>query len=342
MYVFLGAQLINPIMNTSLFDRYFSGNCTPDEHRQAGQWIEENLFTPEFDELSEDLLRRMPYSANGENRRSLAQVHRRINGADPSSFRAPRSRVWMAWAAASVALVLAVGIWFANGPGRQPRTLPVDLVEYYAACGKTRTVVLPDSTGVLLYADTRLLFDRNNFATTRQVWLYGDAYFDVVRNAGASFEVKGSHSSICVLGTRFSVMSHDVDDDFEVSLFEGRVRLASNFNNRRDTLTLTPGELVRIDKKLGTVSMQNIPGMDIDTTNIVYADTRLSDIAARLGRRYDKTIIIDDDAYARQDPRLYIMFEATDSLHNVLSAICHLSGLKTQTVGKGQILLTSK
>lgn len=329
-------------MDKKLFEQYFSGNCSAETHRETERWIEDNMFTDEFDVLSQSLLEKMPYGDPQECERALRQVHRRINENEADCFRPKFRRRMSTWIAASAALTVAVAIWAVFGHGNPAPMQPADFVECYASRASSEKILLPDSTEVTLYADSRMIYDRNNFNSVREVWLFGDAYFDVTHRGASSFEVRCSKSSIKVLGTRFSVLSHDDDEDFEVSLYEGRVRLSSAFNERSDTLTLCKGDYVRIDKQLGAISKQNIPGMDVNTVSIAYSDTRISDIAARLERRYGKTVIIDDKEYARQDPRLYLMFEAGDSLDNVLEAICTLSGLKQRTVGRNQIILTRK
>lgn len=340
--VFFGCISQNAMIDKKLFEQYFSGDCVPETHRKTERWIEDNMFTDEFDILSQSLLEKMEYSDPQECERMLGLVHRRINDNEPGCFRPKRRRLSVWIAAASVALIASVAMWTVFSPRNAVQVLPTDFVECYASCGSSEKIMLPDSTEVTLYADSRTIYDRNNFNSFREVWLFGDAYFDVTHRNGASFEVRCSKSSIKVLGTRFSVLSHDDDDDFEVSLYEGKVRLSSAFNERNDTISLCKGDYVRIDKQLGGISKQNRPGMDLDTFNIVYSDTKISDIAARLERRYGKTLIIDDKEYARLDPRLHLMFGARDSLDNVLDAICTLSGLTKKSVGSNQIILTRK
>ncbi len=330
-------------MNKTELEKYFTGNCSADESRQVEQWIDANIETDDFARLSCEILENMPYSDNHETRKAYLRLHRRIAsicGFSPAPLWKKRFRHI---AGVAVALAIAVVSTFiitvnmTEPEAAEP--IYADLVQQYCRRGTTRTIVLPDSTVVTLFADSRIVYDRNHFDTSRRIWLFGDAFFDVTRrDDGATFEVRCLNTDIRVLGTSFEVLSHDADDNFEVSLYKGGVRLTPQFNDHSDTLRMNPGDVVRIDKLSGTITRHSVPWLDNDTANVIYVGSTVNDILARLERRYDKSIIFQDKSKKVSETRLNLIYHPTDSLETVLQAICEFSDLEMSHDGEDIVL----
>ncbi|HEX8529915.1 MAG TPA: FecR domain-containing protein, partial [Cytophagales bacterium] len=87
---------------------------------------------------------------------------------------------WLGWAAAAVALVLlAAGAWY-----RIER--PAGEAQYATGYGQTRTVTLPDGSRVLLNANSQLRTPaRWPAGARREVWLEGEAFFQVTKKEAA-------------------------------------------------------------------------------------------------------------------------------------------------------------
>lgn len=319
-------------MNQDRFRNYFKGNCSADESREVEQWITQNLESEEFYRLSSDMLEEMNLCDPAETKRAYRKLRRRIASTHDNS----RSLQWgnISRRVAGLVATLAVGAFTAyflflhSASNQSLEPTPVDVVQYYAGRGVNNKVQLPDSTIVTLFGDSRIIYDRNGFDSRRQVWLFGDAFFDVARRNGSGFDVKCINTDIHVTGTSFEVLSHDADDNFEVSLYSGSVRVTPRYNGHNDTLRLHPGDVVRIDKLSGTITRHTVPWLETDSLNVVYVGSKISDILSRLERRFDKTIILQDESNIIGDTRLNMIFHPTDSLETVLSAICEYTNLK--------------
>ena len=81
----------------------------------------------------------------------------------------------------------------------------------------------------------------------REVILDGEAYFEVVHNEKSPFVVHTSTLDVEVLGTKFNVEGYSDKDDFEVTLMEGSVRVASRIG-LGDTLMLKPDSKACLQK----------------------------------------------------------------------------------------------
>lgn len=85
---------------------------------------------------------------------------------------------------------------------------------------------LDDGTQVWLQAHTELRYDVGKSSGERIVRLLnGEAYFDVMHDAGHPFLVKTENLTVRVLGTAFNVRSIDADMCTEIVLERGSVRL---------------------------------------------------------------------------------------------------------------------
>lgn len=87
-------------------------------------------------------------------------------------------------------------------------------------------VKLPDNSIAHLYPESKLTFNKNSWSENRQVFLTGEAYFDVEK--GKTFTVMTSLGNVIVVGTKFTVNSSN--NFFQVKCFQGKVKAISNNN----------------------------------------------------------------------------------------------------------------
>lgn len=94
--------------------------------------------------------------------------------------------------------------------------------------GKRSNILLSDGTRVWLNSGSRLVyppvFDRKN----REVFLEGEAYFEVSKDAHKPFYVRTEAFRVRVLGTKFEVQAYKNESVQNAVLLEGKVSLAKN------------------------------------------------------------------------------------------------------------------
>jgi ferric-dicitrate binding protein FerR (iron transport regulator) len=81
---------------------------------------------------------------------------------------------------------------------------------------------LSDGTGVWLNAGSSIRFPVAFAGNSRQVFLEGEAYFEVSHN-GEPFIVSTADMDVRVLGTSFNVSAYSDEDQFRTTLVEGKV-----------------------------------------------------------------------------------------------------------------------
>ncbi|WP_340110958.1 FecR family protein [Maribellus mangrovi] len=115
-------------------------------------------------------------------------------------------------------------------------------------------IFLPDSSFVLLNADSRIRYNKSGWENDRKVELQGDAFFTVKK--GSQFKVKTGQGTVTVLGTEFEV--EDRKKYYEVICYSGSVQVVTG----QHSVVLEPQSAFRIiDNKEDnyTISSQSEP-----------------------------------------------------------------------------------
>jgi ferric-dicitrate binding protein FerR (iron transport regulator) len=157
--------------------------------------------------------------------------------------------------------------------------------------GKTSEVLLPDGTKVFLNAGSRLVYPENFTGKTREVFLVGEAFFDVSHDQRHPFIVQVSDLRVKVLGTRFNVSAYPTDNVIETVLAEGKVQMERNNAGLFDRATeLVPNQLASFDRTTRETSIRTVDpeNYTLWTAGILkFESTDLNRITKRLERYYN-------------------------------------------------------
>jgi len=94
--------------------------------------------------------------------------------------------------------------------------------------GKRSQIVLSDGTKVWINSGSRLVYLPVFKGKIREVFLEGEAYFEVAKDAHKPFYVRTDAYSIKVYGTKFDVQAYKADNEYNTILIEGKVSLEIN------------------------------------------------------------------------------------------------------------------
>lgn len=103
-------------------------------------------------------------------------------------------------------------------------------------------MVLGDGTKVWLNAATRLRYPVAFGEGVRKVFLEGEAYFEVAKDAKRMFVVETAQARVKVLGTSFDVCAYEEDGKVFMTLEEGSVEMEKA--DCTEVLRMVPGEQV--------------------------------------------------------------------------------------------------
>jgi len=172
--------------------------------------------------------------------------------------------------------------------------------------GKRFELELSDGTVVHLNSGTTLKYPVKFIAgENRQVFLDGEAFFDVAKDKKHPFVVNADKLNIRVLGTHFNVSSYPEDNLTDVVLVEGSVGMYTaneEFNADKNTV-LKPGYKGSFNKYNSNIKTKEV-NTDLYTSwmngGLMFRDMSFSNICKKLERRYDVSIIIKNSKLANE------------------------------------------
>ena len=151
-------------------------------------------------------------------------------------------------------------------------------------------ILLPDGTEVWLNSLSNLRFPYNFNGDTREVYLEGEAYFHVAKNADKPFIVHTQQNDIRVLGTKFNVNTYDKDKTV-TALVEGSVMATAGDRS----LKLTPGnDAVYADGKFTMGSFDKEDVLSWMSGIHYFNNIKLTDLVPVLQRWFDVKVVFDN------------------------------------------------
>ena len=151
---------------------------------------------------------------------------------------------------------------------------------------------LPDGSVVPLNAGSELKVPVYFGTESREVWLRGEGFFEVVHREILIFTVHTDKADISVLGTEFDVRAYTDEKEVVTTLVQGAVGVSSGRTYDR----LKPGEQARIAGK-GDVRVAEVdiyPFIAWKNGRMVFENERLEKIMAELQRWYDFELFYAD------------------------------------------------
>lgn len=170
------------------------------------------------------------------------------------------------------------------------------------------TMTLPDGSVVRLNAKSKVSYAEGFGTTTREVYLTGEAYFEVTHNEQLPFIVHTDEADIKVLGTRFNVRNYSNERRMEAALLTGSIELTLRADARHSIL-LKPSDKIIVKKNTagdaaimpsGQAKMVELTSIKVQDSVIIetswlddkmaFYDKPLLEIALDLERQFDVDI----------------------------------------------------
>ena len=120
--------------------------------------------------------------------------------------------------------------------------------------GGEYSLELPDGTVVWVNSESALRFPEKFTSNRREVFLEGEAYFEVKKDANRPFYVHTEAGKVRVLGTAFNVCAYSNDRFWQTTLVEGSVMI----NQEEKEVLLKPNEQYQIDVRTGKAGLREV------------------------------------------------------------------------------------
>ena len=158
-----------------------------------------------------------------------------------------RKRRFIPLLMAAVLLISFPSIWKAVNKST-PIQPTYELVEISVANGTQEELILKDQTRVILDSGTTFKYPETFKNETREVFLSGEAYFEVSRSRERPFIVHAEHAIIKVLGTKFSIRAWENTKKVKVAVADGKVKLLSDEANLETGVLISTGQMSILPK----------------------------------------------------------------------------------------------
>ena len=248
-----------------------------------------------------------------------------------------RSPFMMYWkAAAVVLLVVSVGILLyvkRDAFAKEELTY----TEHYVPKGKLLKLTLSDGSQVWLNSDTKFRYPEEFGSGDREVYLEGEAFFNVSKDASRPFRIhSGEKLTTTVLGTSFNVKAYGDDDLNEVAVVTGKVSVVhTTSDNRSSEVLLQPGQKAVLIKAQDLLSKEAFSDVDHYTSwregKLIFEDAPVGEVISSLGRYYNIDIHLSSESLKRC--RVTATFDPMP-LEKVMYLLCFTLNAEYKHTGK--------
>lgn len=157
-------------------------------------------------------------------------------------------------------------------------------------------IELEDGTKIWMNSESRLRYPVAFFNDTREVYLEGEAYFEVQRDVNRPFIVHSGEQKVTVLGTSFGISCYASEVNDYTTLVSGKVKV--DFKRGKQSFVLEPGMQVAYDKKSGIATERKVDVAEFvawKNGKYVFKQKCLEDILSTLSRWYDFEVFYQNE-----------------------------------------------
>ncbi len=270
-----------------LIESFFNHNCTPQEARAVAEYLSQNPGE------AEKFLGYSEWESTTDNS-DLSEAYWEEQWKIIERKRTKKKRLVFSitrYAAAAIVIFMAAtGIYYLadnkSGTGHSAgQAITETLIESIENTDDTpRVLTLSDGSMVELMQGSAISLKRNFDEDRREIYLTGEAIFNVAKDSLRPFTVYSGNISTTALGTRFRVVYSKNEGDASVFLYEGKVLIQSYYQNKLRKAYLQPGDQLSYVHHTGKmeVDRKGITDIASGTSTSLTQRKRVSAIQVRL------------------------------------------------------------
>jgi ferric-dicitrate binding protein FerR (iron transport regulator) len=195
----------------------------------------------------------------------------------------------------------------------------------------SRVFILPDSSNITLEPNSRLRYSSSFNTTQREVYLRGEALFEVKHNKALPFLVFANEVTTKVLGTSFIVKAFESEKKITVSVKTGKVSVYANKRetaSAEDEIILTPNQQIVYDKEEKEISKMLVQAPELvlpkeEVRRMRFEEAPVTEIFKALEKAYGVDIEFDEETFSSCELTTVI---SDDDIYRRLDIICNAIG----------------
>lgn len=319
-----------PTYYTELIIKYLSGEATPEEIGRLEEWVKESpARREEFIALKKTamLLEKARLERSADPEQEWQMLKERIRPA--VSARNTQTTFPFRWLlrAAAALILLVIPVFLLIRLTGRPEMISV------TAPDQTTEIKLPDGSMVALKKGARIGYPEKFTGKYRQVTLQGEAWFEVTRDKEKPFTVESGKTVVEVLGTTFSLDSGSPDEETEVILISGAVKVALAGKSGQSVI-LSPGEMASVNEQTAVITHIHRSDPNLlawKTGHLQFNNTPLNEVLHLLSEVYGVSFQVQEPAL--EECRITATFDR-QSLDAVLNVIKVTLGIEIVQQGE--------
>ncbi|KAA0991147.1 FecR family protein [Dyadobacter aurulentus] len=211
-------------------------------------------------------------------------------------------------AAATILIAIGIGVFVKNDQAQMMANADLSaekgLMEYRNTSDQPQKVTLEDGSIVTLKKNSSLSYPGHFGERNRQVYLHGEAFFQIKKNIAKPFIVHSGDLVTKVLGTSFNIKSYDKSASVEVRVKTGRVSVYEGTESQSSTkngVILTPNQKIVFNKKSRKMEFSIVenPSLLIPVSETEYgfsfSEVPVKSVFASLEKSYGIDIVLEND-----------------------------------------------
>lgn len=298
-----------PATLKAVLNKYIQGTATPVEIQQVEQW---------YASFTETDIQKDTHGKKLLQQEIISGVMRHIQTS-------PRKRYMRWWAAAAVVLlVVGVATLYNKNTGR--KSVPAAQLVATTA-GMRKQITLSDGTIIHLNAATELTIPGDFGSVERRILLCGEAFFDVAPDPAHPFIIQSENLNTTVLGTSFNIRAYKGQQQYDVAVISGKVKVSDAQSDRPIADSLTANDQLAYDHTTKEAVISHLPtGMaGAWRRNIFYFNnSTLTEIGEELQRQYNIPVVVTGEG---KDSGHYNISFSREPLSEVLKVLTGLTGI---------------
>jgi transmembrane sensor len=242
-------------------------------------------------------------------------------------------------AAVAVVAILSISVYRSK---MEPKMLaaaePVEYLEARSETGEIKNITLPDSSKITLNSGSLLIYPSRFAGSKRDVYLSGEAIFDVTHDDTKPFEVSTADFIVKVHGTKFNVSAYEEDQEGSTTLCRGSVSVTCRASSKE--YYIVPNQRFSLSRE-GEVSIRDVPSDEsISWANesLCFNSVPIRDMLRTLERRFGVEISLVSDKH--DGSIITAKFIRGESLEDIMRALSNIvPELKWRRNGEGDIFI---
>ena len=303
--------------------RYLANQAGYTEIDQLKKWIDYSKSNRQYFEQVRNIWNASDQQIDSESintQEALGKVLGKINKVSSVKI------LWQYWKkiAAFMILPLVISSLLLIHPGPRRKAFSEEPVynEVYAAFGTRSSLKLADGTLVWLNSGSSLRYPDKFNKESRQVYLKGEAYFEVESDYSKPFIVKTSSLEVKATGTKFGVLDYDLQPITEVTLVSGKVFVTeSDIKSPQLSTELNPNQHLHYNRKTGIKSITNEDTYRFVSWKdgmLIFRNESLGEVTKKIGQIFNVDIEIQDSSLIDYHYRATFQDESLEEILKLL------------------------